>query len=138
MSMPLITTSKVIDYLREEVKCNQPPIQVIDVYPAEDDQVSYGIYVRGVQTASREAFQMAIQKCGSIYTVTDEFEILFVSFQNDPQANLVESVIQKLAQDVDFFDGYNQVTYTVDDEIGNRSEKRTYTFSLERTEFNSQ
>jgi hypothetical protein len=138
MSMPFIKTQKIIDYLESEVKCNQPPIQVIDVFPAEDDLVSYGLYVNGINTVSRDAFQMAIQKCGSIYTVTDEFQILFVSFQNDPQADLVESVIQKLAQDVEFFDGYNQVTYTVDEEIGNRSEKSTYTFNLQRTEFNSQ
>lgn len=138
MSMPLIKTDKIITYLRDELKCNQPPIQVIDTYPAEDDTVSYGVYVKGIGTISRTAFQMAIQKCGSIYTVTDEFEILFVSFQNDPQADLVESVIQKLAQDVEFFDGYNQVTYDVVDEIGNRSDKQIYTFNLERTEFNSQ
>lgn len=138
MSMPFIKTRKIIDYLRDELKCIKPPIQVIDVFPAEDDQVSYGVYVNGINTVSRDAFQMAVQKCGSIYTVTDEFQILFVSFQNDPKADIVESIIQKLAQDVMFFDGYNQVTYTVDDEIGNRSEKRTYTFNLERTEYNSQ
>lgn len=134
MSMPLIKTKKIVDYLLGELKCNKPPIQVIDVYPAEDDQVSYGIYVNGINTVSRDSFQLGIQPCGSIYTMVDEFQILFVSFQNDPQADFVESVIQKLAEDVKFFDGYHQVTYTVDDEIGNRSEKRTYTFNLERIE----
>ena len=134
--MPFITDRMIIEYLEEGVKCFTPVIQVIDVYPAEDDQVSYGLYVDGVDTVSRSPFQMAIQKCGSIYTVTDEFEILFVSFQNDPQSDHVQSLIQKLAQDVKFFDGYNEVTYTKAQDIGNRSEKHTYTFNMQRTEFN--
>lgn len=138
MSMPLITNDQIVDYFRREFKCNEPPIQVIDVYPAEDDVVSYGVYIKAIGTSSRVANQLAVQQCGSFYTVTDEFEVLFVSFQNDPQADLVESVVQKLAQDVDFFDGYTQVTYDVVDEIGNRSETRIYTFDLERIEFNSQ
>lgn len=138
MSNPIITTNSVIEYLLTHFKCNEPFIQVIETFPNETDQVAYGVYVDSVRTISRDAFQMAIQKCGSIYTTTDSFDILFVSFQNDPQISFVEGVIQSLAQDIKFFDGYNAVTYSVNSELGSRAQKRTYTFNLTRTEFNSQ
>ena len=137
MSMPFVSKQQVVDYLRTNVKCSEPVIQVIDVYPAEDDIVSYGLYVHDVITTAREVTQLAIQKCGSIYNCTDEFNILFVSFQNDPQSDLVETAIQALSQNVSFFDGYTQVTYSRTEEIGNRSEKHIYTFNMQRIDFNN-
>ena len=137
MAMPLVSKDEIVEYLRLGVRDMVPVMQVIDVYPSADDIVSYGLYVHDVITVSRDIYQLAVQNCGSIYTATDEFSILYVSFQNDPQAEQVETLIQALAQNVMFFDGYNSVTFSRTEELGNRSEKHTYTFDLQRTEFNN-
>lgn len=137
MAMPLVSKDEIVEYLRLGVRDLIPVMQVIDVYPSADDIVSYGLYVQDVVTVSREIYQLAVQKCGAIYTSTDQFNILYVSFQNDPQADQVETLIQALAQDAVFFDGYNAVTFSRTEDLGNRSEKHTYTFDLQRTEFNN-
>jgi hypothetical protein len=68
--------------------------------------------------------------------MTDQFQILFVSVQNDPKWIFIEERIQDMSADAAFFNGYYEVTFTQDIVIGNRSEKRTYTFDLKRLNFN--
>jgi len=136
-NQPLIGKEKIIDYLR--LICNelQPIVEVSDLYPAEDDIVAYGIYVGDVDYETREALQLGIQRCGSIYTAIDSFNILFVSYQNDPQREIVEDAINNLASNAEFFDGYHEVTFTEDSVLGNSKSKRiTYTFNLKRLNFN--
>jgi hypothetical protein len=41
-----------------------------------------------------------------------------------------------MSADAAFFNGYYEVTFTQDIVIGNRSERRTYTFNLKRLNFN--
>jgi hypothetical protein len=135
-NVPLITKQNIIDYLKVVTDTLVPIVEVSPIYPSADDIVAYGIYVDDVSTVSRDIYQLGITKCGSIYTMTDQFQILFVSFQDDPKWIFIEDRIQKLSADSDFFSGYTSVTFTQDVVIGNRSEKRTYTFNLQRLNFN--
>jgi hypothetical protein len=132
---PLVTKQRIIDYLREVTNTLIPIVEVSGIYPSTDDIVPYGIYVDDVSTISRESYQLGIQSCGSIYTMTDQFNILFVSIQDDPKWFFVEQRIQDMSADSQFFNGYFEITFTQNVVIGNRSEKRTYIFNLKRLNF---
>lgn len=136
-NVPLIVKQNIIDYLKVVTNTLVPIVEVSGTYPSTDDIVPYGIYVDDVSTINREVYQLGTQPCGSIYTMTDQFSILFVSIQDDPKWIYVEKRIQDMSADSSFFDGYFEVTFTQDVVIGNRSEKRTYTFDLKRLNFNS-
>jgi hypothetical protein len=133
---PLIVKQQIIDYLKVVTNTLVPIIEVSPIYPSADDIVAYGIYVSDVSTKSREVYQLGTQSCGSIYTMTDDFQILFVSYQDDPKWIYVEERIQNLSAASQFFDGYFEVTFVQDVVLGNKSEKRTYTFTLKRLNFN--
>ena len=135
-NVPLIIKQNVIDYLKVVTDTLVPIVEVSGTYPAADDIVPYGIYVDDVSTISREVNQLGVTRCGSVYTMTDQFNILFVSIQDDPKWIYVEQRIQDMSADSAFFNGYYEVTFTQDVVIGNRSEKRTYTFNLRRLNFN--
>ena len=136
-NIPLISKTAIIAYIRQVTNTLTPIVEVSDVYPSADDIVAYGVYVDDVSTISREVNQLGTTPCGSVYTMTDQFQVLVVSYQNDPQWIFVEQRIQDMGSDSDFFQGYYEVTWTQDIVIGNRSEKRTYTFDLKRLNFNS-
>ena len=135
-NVPLIVKQNVIDYLKVVTDELVPIVEVSGIYPAADDIVPYGVYVDDVSTISREVNQLGVTRCGSIYTMTDQFNILFVSVQDDPKWIFIEKRIQDMSADAAFFDGYFEVTFTQNVVIGNRSEKRTYTFDLKRLNFN--
>lgn len=135
-NVPLIVKQNIIDYIKVVADNLIPIVEVSGVYPAADDIVSYGVYVDDVSTISREVNQLGVTRCGSIYTMTDQFQILFVSIQDDPKWIFIEERIQNMSADSAFFNGYYEVTFTQDVVIGNRSEKRTYTFNLKRLNFN--
>ena len=135
-NIPLITKQNIIQYLKVVTDTLIPIVEVSGIYPAADDIVPYGIYVDDVATISREVNQLGITRCGSVYTMTDQFQILFVSIQDDPKWIFIEERIQDMSADAAFFNGYYEVTFTQDIVIGNRSEKRTYTFNLKRLNFN--
>ena len=135
-NVPLIVKQNIIDYINVVARNLVPVVEVSGIYPATDDIVPYGIYVDDVSTISREVNQLGVTRCGSVYTMTDQFQILFVSVQNDPKWIFIEKRIQDMSADAAFFNGYYEVTFTQDIVIGNRSEKRTYTFDLKRLNFN--
>jgi hypothetical protein len=135
-NIPLIVKQNIIDYIKVVADTLVPIVEVTGIYPAADDIVPYGIYVDDVSTISREVNQLGVTRCGSVYTMNDQFSILFVSTQNDPKWIYLEERIQSMAADSAFFNGYYEVTFTQDIVIGNRSEKRTYTFNLKRLNFN--
>ena len=134
---PLIVKQNIIDYLKVVTNTLVPIVEVTGTFPNVDDIVPYGIYVDDVYTINTEVYQLGTQPCGSIYTMTDQFTILFVSIQDDPKWIFIEERIQNMSADSSFFNGYFEVTFTQDIVIGNRSEKRTYTFNLKRLNFNS-
>ena len=135
MSMPLRTKEEVVVYLNERVP-DCPIVEVSGRFPSDDDIVKYGIYVDDITMNIREPYRLGVQYGGSVYIATDVFSILYVSFQDDPQSPDTQSVIQDLAQNSLFWDGYHEVSFTRDVVIGNRSEKHFYTFELKRIEFN--
>jgi len=135
-NVPLITKDNIIAYIKVVADTLVPIVEVSGIYPSADDIVPYGIYVEDVSTISREVNQLGVTSCGSVYTMTDQFKVLFVSTQNDPKWVFLEQRIQDMSADSQFFDGYYEVTFTQDIVIGNRSEKRTYTFDLKRLNFN--
>jgi len=135
-NIPLIVKQNIIDYIKVVADTLVPIVEVTGTYPATDDIVPYGIYVDDVSTISRDVYQLGVQPCGSIYTMTDQFNVLFVSIQNDPKWIYIEERIQDMSADNQFFNGYFEVTFTQDVVIGNRSEKRTYTFNIKRLNFN--
>ncbi len=136
MSMPLVTKAAVVEYLRLVAKEQSLPVQVQDVYPSVDDNVAYGVYVADIEATSRVPYQLAIQKCGAIYIVTDTMNIMFVSYQNDPQAGVILRAINTLITDSKFWDGYIEQDMTQTGSIGNRNEIYTYTLDLKRIDFN--
>ena len=135
-NVPLIVKQNIIDYINVVARNLVPVVEVSGIYPATDDIVPYGIYVDDVSTISREVNQLGVTRCGSIYTMTDQFSVLFVSIQDDPKWIFIEERIQNMSADAAFFNGYYEVTFTQDIVIGNRSEKRTYNFNLKRLNFN--
>jgi hypothetical protein len=134
-NVPLIVKQNIIDYLKVVTDTLVPIVEVTGIYPSTDDIVPYGIYVDDVSTVSRESYQLGVQTCGSIYTMTDQFSILFVSVQDDPKWIFVEQRIQDMSADSTFFNGYFEILFTQNIVIGNKSEKRTYTFNLKRLNF---
>jgi hypothetical protein len=134
---PLVTKDQIVAYLR--LTCNElnPIVEVSDIYPSNDEVVAYGVYVGDVDYESREPYQLGIQKSGSIYIASDTIDIMYVSYQNDNQRELVEDRIYDLASDSGFFDGYHEVTFTEDTVLGNsKSRRTTFTFNLNRLNFN--
>jgi hypothetical protein len=132
---PLIVKQNIIDYLKVVTDTLVPIVEVSGIYPSVDDIVPYGIYVDDVSTVSRETYQLGVQTCGTIYTMTDQFQILFVSVQDDPKWIFVEERIQGMSADSTFFNGYFEILFSQNVVIGNKSEKRTYTFNLKRLNF---
>jgi len=137
MSRPLVDKADIVTYLRAVAKLQTPIIEVSGTYPSEDDNIAYGLYVDDVTNNERSINQLAIQNCGSMYDAEDQFNILYISFQNDPQSIVIQDAIEDLAGNVNFFDGYTSVQMSRDVTIGNRSEIHTYTFDLTRIEFNN-
>ena len=135
-NVPLIVKQNIIDYIKIVADTLVPIVEVSGIFPATDTIVPYGVYVDDVSTVSREVNQLGVTRCGSIYTMTDQFQILFVSIQDDPKWIFIEERIQDMSADAAFFNGYYEVTFTQDIVIGNRSERRTYTFNLKRLNFN--
>jgi hypothetical protein len=133
---PFVTKEALIAYMKEVCDLLTPIVEVNGIFPSSDDVVPFGVYVRDCHPISRETYQLGTQSCGSIYTVTDQFEILYVSFQDDPQSLVVLGHINDLAANSKFFDGYYEVNFSKTEALGNRSEKHTYTFNLKRLDFN--
>lgn len=137
MSMPLVSKAQIVAHLRLVGDELEPIVEVSDIYPSVDDIVKYGVYVEDVHYVTRDIDQNAVSFCGKIYNATDSFNVLFVSFQNDPNAPAIEEAIQGMVVDLPMFDGYHEITFSQVNEIGNRSEKKTYTFNLKRLDFNT-
>ena len=136
MSLPLITKLDVYEYLHAVCSQLNPPVDVITTYPSAGDQVGYGVYINGINAVSRTPYKLGLQPCASIYTVTDEFYILYVSFQNDPNAGAVTAAIQSMIEDSDFWSGYHEVDFTNNVSFGARNKLRTYVISAKRINFN--
>lgn len=132
----LVTKQDVYEYLYNICKELNPPVDVITTYPSVGDQVGYGVYINGVNTVERAPYKLGLQKCGSIYTVTDNFYVMFVSFQNDPNALAVTEAIMTMVEDSALWNGYHEVDFTNSITFGARNKIRVYTISAKRVNFN--
>ena len=136
MSSPLTTKTEIYDYLYAVCsKCN-PPVDVLTTYPSIGDNVAYGVYINGVNAVNRTPYKLGLQPCGSVYTVTDEFYLMFVSFQNDPNAGIVTEAIQSMIEDSALWGGYHEVDFNTSISFGARNKIRTYVISAKRVNFN--
>ena len=136
-NLPLVNKAGIVTYLKDVAKVQTPIIEVSSTFPSEDDNIAYGLYVDDVTENSRSVNQLGIQNCASMYDAIDQFNILYISFQNDPQAPVILNSINNLAANVNFFDGYTSVEFDRDVTIGQRSKIHNYTFTLTRLEFNN-
>lgn len=135
MALPLINKNSIINVLRATIPTVTPRIEISDEYPSDDTIVRYGIFVDDVSTTDKTPYQLGVQYGGSIYTVTDTFGVLYVGIQNDIRTDSICNAIQNLSSNLTLINGYHEIDFTQDMVIGNRSEKRTYTFTLKRLEF---
>jgi len=135
MAQPLIDRDQVIAKLLTTIPKTNPRIEVSDEYPSDDAIVGYGLFVSDVSTVNKTPYKLGVQYGGSIYVATDELQILYISYQSDKYVPEVTNAIQNLSSDLTLMNGYHEMDYTQDVILGQRAEKRTYTFSLKRLEF---
>ena len=136
MSNPYITKQEIYEYLYAVCSKLNPPVDVITTYPSTGDNVGYGVYINSINAVERTPYKLGLQKCGSIYTVTDEFYLIFVSFQNDPNAGAVVETIQTMIEDSNLWNGYHEVDFTNSITFGARNKIRTYVIRAKRVNFN--
>ena len=141
LNAPYVVSQEIIDALKVTLpsKWNIP---VYDEYPSETDKVRFGLYVTEVYTAERNINQLGIQYCGAYYNAIDTFNVIYVSFQQDPYELQVNEVIANLVTlkvgNTPLFDGYFARTFTQDLSYGpTRAAIHTWTFRLTRLEFNT-
>ena len=136
MSNPYLTKQEIYDYLYAVCSRLSPPVDVITIYPSLGDNVGYGVYINSINAVNRTPYKLGLQPCGSVYTVTDEFYLVFVSFQNDPNAGAVVEAINTMIEDSELWSGYHEVDFTNSISFGARNKIRTYVISAKRVNFN--
>lgn len=132
----MIDRNFIKNKLSTKLAALSPIVDISTAWPSMTDNIPYGIYISNLYSIDRGINQLAIQPCGSIYNITDEFMILYVSFQDDAHMPIVQQTIANLLSNNLNFDGYHSLIYTHGITYGNRSEKHLYTVNLERIDFN--
>jgi hypothetical protein len=139
---PFTTRQQILEVLQRDIT-NVVDVPIYDEYPSDTSKVRYGLYVSAPDTVSRSVNQLAVQYCGYIYEEVDEFDVLFVSFQEDPLAPTVNAIVRNILTSVkddgtQLFDGYFSRTFDQTFEYGpTRAEIYTWIFSLTRLDFNT-
>jgi hypothetical protein len=141
LNRPLLSTDEILEALRVQIP-SEYNVPIYDEYPSDPSKVRYGIYIGGVSTVSRTVNQLGIQYCGGYYNAEDEFDIVYVSYQQDPYIDHVADIINNLVTykvgDIPLMDGYFSRTFTQSSEYGpTRAEVYTWVFNLTRLEFNT-
>lgn len=129
MALPLITADQII----QELRSRRTGFEIFDEYPSDLETVRHGIYVDSPITRDRQPYQLAVSSGGSIYTVTDQVEILVISFQGDVNLRSAEQAVQDLVHSA-ILDGYHERDFYMDTGNLNRAEYRTYVFGFKRIE----
>ena len=143
MSAPLITQEQVIAAVKASMTSSWS-IPVYGEYPSDPDTVRFGIYVSDVFTVDRNpngTVGLGVTLGSNVYNAKDQFTIIFVSFQDDQNADTVNGVISQLVTyqatgaTAPLFNGYHERDYSQILEYGPNREKYTWTFNLTRLEF---
>lgn len=139
---PFTTKQQILDVLKRDIPKNVN-VPIYDEYPSDSSKVRYGLYVSAPDVVSRSVNQLAVQYCGSIYEEVDEFDVLFVSYQDDPFSDIINILVRNLVKSkkldgTQLFDGYFSRTFDQSFEYGpTRAEIYTWAFSLTRLDFNT-
>lgn len=142
MNSPLVNETQIIDILKRDIP-KEWNIPIYQDYPSENDKVRYGIYVSDVHTNHRSVHQLGIQYCGTIYHAHDEFQITYISYQDDQYNNSINNIIASLVTAIkndgqQLFDGYFSRIFDQVRLYGpTQAEKHIWTFELLRLEFNT-
>lgn len=135
MALPLISKTDLVNSLANTIPVVTPRIEISDEYPNDETVIRYGVFVSDVSTIEKVPYKLGVTYGGSIYTCTDEFEVLYVSYQDDNNTSNVTNAIQNLSGNLTLMNGYHEIDFTQSVELGSRAEKRTYTFQIKRLEF---
>jgi len=142
LNAPTVNETQIIDVLKRDIPSDWN-IPIYSDFPSDSEVVRYGIYVSDVHTVSRNPHQLGIQYCGSIYHAYDEFNITYISYQDDPYNIQVNAIIANLVtaykdDGQQLFDGYFERDFDQVRTFGpTQAEKHTWTFRLLRMEFNT-
>lgn len=142
LNAPTVNETQIIDVLQRDIPSDWN-IPIYSDFPSDSEVVRYGIYVSDVHTVSRNPHQLGIQYCGSIYHAYDEFNITYISYQDDPYNIQVNAIIANLVtaykdDGQQLFDGYFERDFDQVRTYGpTQAEKHTWTFRLLRMEFNT-
>lgn len=142
LNAPLVNGEQIVEILLRDIP-KAWNIPVYNDFPSDSDVVRYGIYVSDVHTVSRNPHQLGIQYCASIYHAFDEFNVTYISYQDDPYNVQVNAIIANLVTAIkddgqQLFDGYFERDFDQVRTYGpTQAEKHTWTFSLLRMEFNT-
>lgn len=142
LNEPTVNQSQIEAVLRRDVP-KAWNIPIYDDFPSDSEVVRYGIYVSDVHTVGRNPHQLAVQYCGAIYHAIDEFNVTYISYQDDPYNVAVNAIIANLVTAIkddgeQLMDGYFERDFDQVRSYGpTQAEKHTWTFSLTRMEFNT-
>ena len=141
-NQPLVNDTQIVDVLKRDIP-KKWSIPIYTDFPSDSDVVRYGIYVSDVHTNSRNPHQLGVNYCGTIYHAYDEFQVTYISYQDDPYNVQVNAIIANLVVALkddgqQLFDGYFQRDFDQVRTYGpTQAEKHIWTFSLLRLEFNT-
>lgn len=141
-NQPLVNDTQIIDVLKRDIP-KAWNIPIYQDFPSNSDVVRYGIYVSDVHTTERNPHQLGIQYCATIYHAYDEFNVTYISYQDDPYNVQINAIIANLVTALkdngeQLFDGYFERDFDQVRSFGpTQAEKHTWTFRLLRMEFNT-
>lgn len=142
LNAPTITETQISAVLKRDIP-KAWNIPIYSDFPSDSEVVRYGVYVSDVHTVSRNPHQLGIQYCGAIYHAVDEFNITYISYQDDPYNTAINAIIANLVTAIktdgqQLMDGYFERDFEQVRTFGpTQAEKHTWTFSLTRLEFNT-
>lgn len=142
LNEPLVTEQEIYDVLKRDIP-KQWNIPLYLDFPSNSEKVRYGVYISDVHTTSRNPHQLGIQYCASIYHAFDEFNVTYISYQDDPYNVALNAIIANLVtalkdDGTQLFDGYFERDFDQVRSFGpTQAEKHTWTFRLLRMEFNT-
>jgi hypothetical protein len=142
LNEPTVTETQISDVLKRDIPTAWN-IPIYSDFPSDSEKVRYGIYVSDVHTVSRNPHQLGIQYCGAIYHAFDEFNVTYISYQDDPYNTAINAIIANLVTAIkddgeQLMSGYFERNFDQVRTYGpTQAEKHTWTFSLTRLEFNT-
>ena len=143
MSAPLITQEQIVAAVKASMisSWNMP---VYGEFPSDQSAVRFGLYIGEVFTTDRNpngTVGLGVTLGSNVYNAKDQFEIVYISFQDDTNANAVNGLISQLvtyivpSTGLPLFNGYHERDFSQQLEYGPNREKYTWTFNLTRLEF---